>query len=289
MKYLLQKGFRGFGDRLEHLFYCIRIALEMKRKIYVDWNDHYWNHNGENFYTYFELLDVGVSKIENLENLSIYPKFWKEIINKPLVQGDFYTKSRKSCSVNRINFILKKFPTEDVIVYPASTRGRPENLEFIANVFRVKDSRIINRINELNQHFNLSTCIGVHLRGTDRRRENHFFDSFLTKFRVMVNHTLKNAQIICVTDDVEYFNKFKQEFPRAVLLTKLIVTRKNNGSHVIPAEDLEFSKDELNVDLIVDFFTLASCKISFSTREDSCFHNNAVKLRPYVKTILGNG
>jgi hypothetical protein len=59
MKYLIQKGFRGFGDRLRNLVMCVKIAIEQNRKIYVDWNDFYWNHTGENFYTYFEILDMG--------------------------------------------------------------------------------------------------------------------------------------------------------------------------------------------------------------------------------------
>ena len=58
MKYLVVKGWLGFGDRLESLKMAVRYALDNNLKIYVDWNDEMWTHGIENFYTYFKLVNM---------------------------------------------------------------------------------------------------------------------------------------------------------------------------------------------------------------------------------------
>ena len=62
----------------------------------------------------------------------------------------------------------------------------------------------------------------------------------------------------------------------------------NKGNHHIKKEDLKVSKDEMNVDMLIDFFTLASCQRVLTTFRDSRFAREAEKTRPYVKLILGN-
>jgi hypothetical protein len=44
MKYLVVKGWLGFGDRLETLKMAVKFALDHKLQIYVDWSDEMWSH-----------------------------------------------------------------------------------------------------------------------------------------------------------------------------------------------------------------------------------------------------
>ena len=43
----------------------------------------------------------------------------------------------------------------------------------------------------------------------------------------------------------------------------------------------------MNVDMLVDFFTLSSCDPIFTTCKDSRFAHEARRLHPFVNMILG--
>ena len=58
----------------------------------------------------------------------------------------------------------------------------------------------------------------------------------------------------------------------------------NQGSHRITNPSI--SKDILNVNLLIDFFTLASCSRIFTTAHDSRFAREALKISPSIKRIL---
>jgi hypothetical protein len=293
MKYLIQKGFRGFGDRLRNLVLCVKIAIEQNRKIYVDWNDFYWNHTGENFYTYFEILDIGIDNIDNVSELTVYPDFWKDKLNIPLSPHNFCDGQKEH--ISSLSKIIKKYPQEDIIVIPNSKHSDFTQFLFFAKIFRVKDIRITNRVKELQNKYNLKECIGIHLRGTDRKDKNVTNKRIISDFVNSDNTSLLfkkyKDKLLCFTDDIELYIEFKKIFPRAILLTQIIIFDQNStsGTHTIPNKFLKHTKDEMNVDLITDFFALASCKQSFSTCKESLFLDMSQKLHPYVDIILGNG
>jgi hypothetical protein len=59
------------------------------------------------------------------------------------------------------------------------------------------------------------------------------------------------------------------------------------GIHNLDASKIKASKDEMNVDMFVDFFTLASCAYSLSTSTDSRFANEAARFRRILPKIFG--
>jgi hypothetical protein len=85
MKYLVIKGWLGFGDRLESLKMGIKYALDHNLKVYVDWTDSMWSHGNESFYTYFKLINI--PQLESLdeipEDATVYPAFWKGNLKNP--------------------------------------------------------------------------------------------------------------------------------------------------------------------------------------------------------------
>jgi hypothetical protein len=60
----------------------------------------------------------------------------------------------------------------------------------------------------------------------------------------------------------------------------------HKGNHNLASGDLSVSKDLLNVDMLIDFFVLASCERVFTTIKDSRFAQEARRLQPHVQTIL---
>ena len=103
------------------------------------------------------------------------------------------------------------------------------------------------------------------------------------------NGALHGQPMIAVSDDKKGLEIWKRFFPQTVVLSDLSVRNTNNkGNHNAKPEELFVTKDEMNIDMLIDFFTLASCKGILTTYKDSRFAQEARRLSPHVKRILGN-
>ena len=154
MKYLIVKGYLGFGDRLESLKMCVAYAQKHNLQIYVDWRDPMWSHGTEDFYTYFNLL-MPTFKFEDIpEDATYYPSFWKGILDQQITQA--FITAHKDEGIN-LEVINDAFDA-DVIVY-SCIGGRMlfTDSGFFGNVFRVIDSRILNGVNHHTRSYPLQT------------------------------------------------------------------------------------------------------------------------------------
>jgi hypothetical protein len=279
MKYLLVKAWLGFGDRLESLKMCVNYALKYNLAILVDWSDSIFSHSEESFYKYFN-LKMPTFKIEDLEG-SVYPSYWKDKLNKTLTEKDL-----QNPEIN-IGYLDKEFK-EDIIVFCCvGNRMIYSNSKFFSNVFRLIHPEIIREVRQRQQTYNLSQKIGVHLRGTDRTTQINKLDRFRgIRLRMYSLGALAGQQFIALTDDTDFERMWKANF-NFPLLTK-IIPGGTQGNHHISSDKLNVSKNDLNVDMLIDFFTLASCKDILSTCKDSRFAQEAGRLSPLITDILSN-
>jgi hypothetical protein len=281
MKYLIVKGASGFGDRLESLKMCVKYAIKHNLQIYVDWSDPIWSHSGETFYTYFNLVNMPTLKsIDDIPgDATVYPPEWKGNLKKT---GIYEAKPVQSDYLHQDN----KF-NADVIVYICNGyRYLYGDSQFFADVFRVIDPRIINKVRQRQQTYNLNTKIGIHLRGTDRASKidkSHRMAGL--NIRMVSEGLLNGTKFIGVSDDPEYIALWKARYNEFPILTEVGNLGGNEGVHNKPRNALTVSKDSLNVDLIVDFFTLASCRSVISTSKDSRFAGESQRLRKHISQI----
>ena len=78
---------------------------------------------------------------------------------------------------------------------------------------------------------------------------------------------------------------WKSRFPDSHIVTEKGGIGGKEGVH--NKQTIPISKDELNVDMLSDFFTLSSCMRVISTSPDSRFTHEAVRLHSAVNHILG--
>jgi hypothetical protein len=91
-----------------------------------------------------------------------------------------------------------------------------------------------------------------------------------------------------VSDDKENAEIWKRYYPQSFLVSELSIQQDSvAGNHNLSKEKLKFTKDEMNVDALTDFFTLALTQRIFTTCKDSRFTQEARRLHPVIKTILG--
>lgn len=286
MKYLVVKGWLGFGDRMESLQMAVKFALDNKLQIYVDWRDSMWSHGTEDFYTYFKLVNIPVLNSLNdiPSDATVYPPFWKDKLDQQL-SGDMLKATKKE-DIN-IGMLTKEYPG-DVIVSTLNTRIIYNDFSFFANVFRVVDQRVLTKLNQRKQKLQLDKSWGIHIRGTDRttgKSKNMAVQCIAS--HVTVSGGLNGVKMIAVSDDKECLSIWKRFYPDTIVASELSLTQDSRkGNHNLSKDVLTVTKDELNVDMLVDFFTLASCSRIFSTFKTGRFFREAQRLSPYVNKIV---
>lgn len=281
MKYLVVKGWLGFGDRLQSLRMAIEFALTNNLQIYVDWTDSMWSHSGESFYSYFKLMDIPqLNSLDDIpENATYYPTFWKENIKKPFSE-EIWREQREKIDIGMFVNIIEA----DVIVL--SSIGRRRNYKdntFLANRLRVIHPTILARVKERQQQYNLFKCLGVHIRGTDRIKKRG--REIPIQSIVVQAYMCKSFPMIVVSDDKESIEIWKRFYPETTVLSSLNDTTRK-GNHNATKDELSISKDEFNINTLIDFFTLMSCSCLLSTYSDSRFFQEARTLHPHISAFL---
>jgi hypothetical protein len=288
MKYLIIKGWLGFGDRLESLKMAIDYALHHKLTVYVDWRDSTWSHGNESFYTYFKLINIPqISSLSEIpSDATVYPEYWKDHLEESISNE---LVSKQSGLDLGLLHKEKTFPADVVVMSSIGARLIYPNSAFFANVFRIADSRILEKVNQRKQRFPIHQSWGIHIRGTDRLKPNRRDISIQSIVSVLVNRGALNGQkMTVVSDDKDSIAVWKRFFPDSYITSELSLQQSSNvGNHHITKDKLQFTKDEMNVDMLVDFFTLTLTQQVFSTYKDSRFAQEARRLHPFVNAILG--
>jgi len=281
MKYLVVKGWLGFGDRLQSLRMAIEFALTNNLQIYVDWSDSIWSHSGESFYSYFKLIDIPqLNSLDDIpENATYYPTFWKENIKKPFSE-EIWKEQREKIDIG----IPSNAISADVVVLSSIGRRRTYNDNtFLANRLRVIHPTILEKVKERQQQYNLFKCLGVHIRGTDRIK-GHGREIPIQKIVVKV-FMYKVLPMVVVSDDKESIEIWKRFYPQTSVLSSINDTSRK-GNHNASKDELTISKDQFNINTLIDFFTLMSCAQLVSTYSDSRFFQEARTLHPHISAFL---
>jgi hypothetical protein len=282
MKYLVVKGWLGFGDRLQSLKMAIKFALDNHLQIYVDWTDVMWSHGTESFYSYFELQNI--QQLKSLNDIpseaTYYPAFWKDNIKKPFSHEIWHLTKQYNLDIGvPLNTIQA-----DVVVLSCIGRRLyfPDNT-FFANVFRVIHPDVIKEVKRRQQTYNLSQSLGVHIRGTDRTKKRG--RELPIQMIASTAFGYRGFPMIVVTDDATSFEIWKRFYPTSVLMSTITETL-SNGIHNASKHELTITKNESNINTLIDFFTLMSCNQGLSTYTDSRFFQEARRLRTHISTIL---
>jgi hypothetical protein len=286
MKYLIIKAWNGFGDRLQ----CLKMVLEFlsrtKVPVLIDWSDSIWSHGSESFYKYFK-IDLPTFNIEDIpEDATVFPPFWKDKLSLKLTKC-ILDEHHKEIEINgNQHFFRINFDT-DVVVYTASGfRTVYRDVGIFMNVFTVIHPIVLQKVRERNQRYKLESKIGIHLRGTDRAtkidKEKRMAE---LNIKLVGLGILNGQEFIAVSDDPDFIKIWKSKYTFPVL-TEIGNLGGREGVHNKKADGLFISKEELNIDLLVDFFTLASCKRVVSTSNDSRFAQEANSMHSQIKRIL---
>jgi hypothetical protein len=244
-----------------------------------------WSHNGEDFYTYFNLVNMPVLKsLDDIpEDATFHPSYWKGNLDKHITNEFLSERAKDNLNLN----ILSGSFDADVIVYSCiGNRALYADSSFFGNVFRVIDPRILSAIQTHSRAYPLSNSWGIHIRGTDRLREHRR----VLSVQSIVSHIttlggLNKTHMVVVSDDKENADLWKRFYPNSYIVSQFNVDARK-GIHNLSKEELKRSKDELNVCALIDFFILCKCEKVFSTVKDSRFAQEARRLHSVVDKIL---
>jgi hypothetical protein len=287
MKYLVIKAVIGFGDRLESLKMYIDYALKNDLIVHIDWRDSIWSHGEESFYKYFQLNDI--KQIEDIneipKDLKIFPGFWQDKLDTILTE-DIIRNNFKEIELHKLDG--KTFDCDVLVVTSYGIRTLYNDSSFFYNRLKIIDPRISEEVLRRQNTYNLSRKWGLHLRGTDRAKS---FDYKVKRFlelniKLVHNGFLNGKQCVIISDDKDYIKFAKERYKEFPVLSTNTINLGGKGTHALTKDTLEITKHEMNINLLIDFFTLASCEKVFSTILDSRFANESQRVRPFINRIL---
>ena len=291
MKYLVVKGWLGFGDRLESLKMAVAYAIHYNLQIYVDWRDPMWTHGSEDFYTYFKLVNMPVLK--SLSDIpadaTYHPKYWKGHLDEQITYE--FAQQRKDDGLD-LGVLREPYDADVVVFSSMGPRALYPDSTFFSRVFRVVDQRIIQKVREHKSRYPVEQSWGIHIRGTDRLKPHKRMLSVQSIVsNIVVNGGMNRGNMVAVSDDRENLEIWMRYFPKSYVVSE-VSTRQTSapgrGIHSLDKNSLNGTKDSANVDMLVDFFVLASCERIFTTIKDSRFMQEARRLHPFVNTILSS-
>lgn len=288
MKYLVVKGWLGFGDRIESLKMAVAFAQIYNLKIYVDWTDEMWSHGNETFYTYFKLNMPSLESLDNIpEDATYYPTYWKDHIKEPITQG-LLNSDNGTLNLN-IGILNKEYPADVVVLSNIGSRSIFSESGFFGKVFRVIHPDILKKIRERKQRYPIEQSWGIHIRGTDRLKSHKRMLSVQSLVSLALNYGAMNGpKMTVVSDDNENALIWKRFFPESFIASELSLQQDSlAGNHNLSKDKLKFTKHEMNLDMLADFFTLALTSRIFTTCKDSRFTQEARRLNPHINEILG--
>lgn len=279
MKYLLIKGFSGFGDRLEHLTSLIPYLKVSGRTLIVDWTDHVWTGQdfSKDFNYYFNLRDdimhISLTEFKKIfinrkDTMTFFPPFYKKIVLKRSDEND--TEYKVSDLTAKLIRIIKKQCEDleyDVIVCTDLDRRSTYFTKYISKIvykpwimeFIFKDPLI---------HFiKQNEVIAVHLRGADRTKYSKTNREDLCNYsydhEYYVNTIIKKIpedtkNILLLSDSTFLVDKFIELIDKSIniLQTNNIKTNSDEGLHLIN----DNSKESKNLELLKDFYLMTQCK-----------------------------
>ena len=243
-KYLLVKAYVGFGDRLQALSHAIYYASKYGRTLCVDWRDAIWSDGTVDFATFFDTCTVPTIPLEELlaiEHATVWPAGWSNQIERKADRLYIYAKEY-------VNSLEDREYEADLLVY-ASTGHRVYHRANICQL-RVKKPHRQRIVAELER------CAGfedvVHLRGTDRVKPGEY-DGYLAEAYARMAGVDRQAAVLVVSDCLPLVERFRQEFPNAVLRTPHLESLDPlKGTHF----QKSVGKEEMNLQMLVDFFLL---------------------------------
>jgi len=242
----------------------VKYAQDHKLSIFVDWSDSIWH---ENFYKYFS-LDMPTMNLDDIGELSVHPPFWQGRLKDTLTDE---INGNTSAAIGRLEGI---YPADVIVVTCNGLRTIFSDSIFF-NVFQIIDQRVLQEVRRRQEVYKLNQCWGIHLRGNDRASDIEYKTKRISELGVkLVANGFFSKKAVVVSDDEDYIRLWKQRWDHPVLTQGGQFHREANSN-----------KDTLNVNLLIDFLTLASCSRVFTTARDSRFAREAQKFQN-IKRIV---
>jgi len=275
MKYLIVKGAQGFGDRFETLCMCIHYAALNNLQIYVDWTDPTWSHGSESFYDYFDITNI--PKLNSLDDIpsdaTYYPPAWA---------GKIKEHCATLTSPEYLSGMLttKKFTEDVVVVSTLQKRLIYTNYANLSRYLKLIHPKILEEVGRRKLQYSLANCLGVHVRGTDRiGRQGREIPIQYLMIRVGNYTNRGQAPMVLISDDRTSIEVFRRYYKAPVLSSLSLQNTQSVGNHLASKESLSISKNEMNIDMLIDFFTLTCCQRVITNIKDSRFAKMADRLK----------
>lgn len=281
--FILVKGVYGLGNRIYSILMALVYAELTGRKILIDWTDGMYANRGKDAFTNLFTGLQSIDHYDNYKNKSIYPKIWKDRIDrsiheiaKELGDNSEYPEPRDILSANFSNI---KYKEEIIVLFDYAFRPSLFNKNLIlrgmnkvsedrlalANLYKsnifLKDE-IKKEINEFVKENFKKKMIGVHIRHTDnllvdfvKYDKGTFIDKIIKSLDAVL-FSNKDAGIFLSTDNKKILDEFRKKYVGVVSLDKFYDPEDFRPIH---SSNKCTEKDEMAKHAVIDMYLLAQC------------------------------
>jgi hypothetical protein len=259
-RYLVTKGWEGFCDRLQCLSHAVNWALRYNRILFVDWTDRIWSHDGRDFYSYFDLVDLPyvTSAMQIPPELTVHPPFWRRGLGLPADEWVHKLKPELALDPTTGRHFEPVWVHTGIGLRSYDFGELPKHLRLTPQVASEVAALLENMPEDMPV---------VHLRGTDREVSEERWQ----ELRAAV-------PVACViSDDAALVRRWREESPESIIASDTLVEGKAAG-HKLNAQalgEVGLEKHRMNIRLLADFVLLARAKEAHGLNEKSVFFSMA--------------
>jgi hypothetical protein len=272
-KYLLVKGISGLGNRVECLLTAILYARLSRRRLIVDWSDHYYSNDGTNAFHEFFHCALCDPNDEIPVTDSVAPPIWRGHLHE---SAWFMRSQRENPNPSEIwrDFSIDLAKTdyqEDVVVMWTYNekidllrkhfRGCFEEWSKLSKVAILRkllrdeillQPRIRRRIDQFKAANFGNKTVGVHVRYTDHRTR-------LLAALHRLNRLLKHEHCLSIflsTDNAQIKSMLERSYPRVVTTPHWFPSTPGLAMHT---DNNRPNPIENGHEALIDLYLLAEC------------------------------
>ena len=270
-RFLIYKGYQGFGDRLQTLLQCIAHARRFNRRLVVDWSDEHWGgtkNNAGGFAAYMTLRGVETAQHPPPYTTSVAPPYWAD---HPADWGRRVGPWICGAASPSFDIDMSVDHPEEVVIC-VNCNDRTWDIADMTRHVRFTPPVLAAYAAARARLRGEGPYVAVHLRGTDRGGGTPV--ARVAEAAKRAGRRARTRALAVVCDDEALAADFDAAVPHAQRVSRRMPASGAVGTHVVGSAALAAvgaTKMDMNAGALADFLILAFATEAVGTCSDSTF------------------
>lgn len=278
-QYLLCLPRGGFNDMISVIWKCYEYARAKNRRLVVDTRESFMKTDLRRYLDFRAVPTIDDRPLEQFYSGSYrdtYPPTfhdrWKDA--RPHYSGDMRCYMHDGM---RAAADLSKDYSEEVVVY-CNCKSTDSEAHMDSFLRLCRATPVLCEVFQSRRARLPSSYIGIHIRNTDRKSDVEAF------IRDSLNN-LKPGPVFLASDNIDTLARVKGHLEARKMKVHTFARIPQSGGKCIHYHHTNIPKEELNIDLLIDFFLLVFSRTYFFSCQDSGFSRSVQRVRSHMNCV----